>query len=98
LVKGRSPNIARRSFSVTATFDAQGKDGVIVAQGGSGQGSALYVQQGNLFFAVRRAKFLTTVSAGEIPAGLHTAKARLKRSGDISLSFYETQPDTAQHT
>ncbi|MFK8112944.1 MAG: sulfatase/phosphatase domain-containing protein, partial [Rubripirellula sp.] len=46
----KAPFVQRRAFRVSATVNAQG-DGVIVAQGGTAHGWALYVQGGKLTFA-----------------------------------------------
>jgi hypothetical protein len=41
------PLILNRALTITATFDTQEKDGVIIAQGGLSQGYALYVENGD---------------------------------------------------
>ncbi|MBI5833307.1 MAG: arylsulfatase [Armatimonadetes bacterium] len=88
LVDDEAPSVARRPFTVTATFDAQGKDGVIVAQGGNNHGWSLYVKDGRLEAALRRAGALTVVTAAEpLPAGRQQATLALVRGGGLTLSL-----------
>jgi len=91
-----APMIANRAITMTATFDTHGEDGVIVAQGGTGNGYALYVQEGELFFVVRRLKVLTAVSAGKVVAGRHAVTATLKQAGEITLVLDGNAPATGQ--
>ncbi len=49
----QAPAIAGRGFTITAAFDAQAPEGVVVAQGGSARGYALFLRKGKLAFAVR---------------------------------------------
>jgi arylsulfatase A-like enzyme len=87
LERADAPNISGRAFTLTATFDAQGKDGVIVAQGGNVHGYSLFVEDGKVSFAFRRASALTTVSAGEVKEGKHVAKAHVSREGELTLTI-----------
>jgi arylsulfatase A-like enzyme len=91
-----APNIAARAFTLTAKFDTEGKDGVIVAQGGSANGFALFVQNGKLFFALRRGKILTTTPGFNVSNGQHTAKATLARGGALTLALDDQPPISAQ--
>ncbi len=49
----QAPNIAGKSFTFTVNFDQFGGDGVIIAQGGSAEGYALFIQGGVLCFVTR---------------------------------------------
>ena len=89
-----SPQIADRTLELTAVFDAQDMNGVIVAQGGAGHGFALYVKDGELVFALRRLMELTTVSGGPVGAGEHSARATLAADGQISLTLDANPPVT----
>ena len=91
LERGDAPNIAARAFTVTARFDALGKDGVIVAQGGSGHGFALFVKDGKVFFALRRGNVLTTTPGISVSAGLNIAKVTVAKGGVMTLAL-DTQP------
>ena len=80
-----APQIADRALIITARFDTQQQDGVIIAQGGLAHGYALYVQDGELLFAVRRNQSLTIVSGGKISEGRHKATATFAKTGDVEL-------------
>jgi len=92
LERSDAPNIAARAFTVTASFDAMGKDGVIVAQGGSAHGFALFVKKGELFFALRRGNALTTTPRLALNAGLHIATATVAKGGSLTLRVDEAVP------
>ena len=83
-----APQLVRRAFTVTATFDAQGKDGVIVAQGGNQHGWSVYLKDGRLEAALRRGGELTLVTTKEpLPAGRQTITFRAARGGNLSVSL-----------
>ena len=92
LERADSPNIAARAFTVTAQFDAKGKDGVIVAQGGTGHGFAMFVKDGKVFFALRRNNALTTAPGITLNVGSHTATATVARGGTITLRLDDAGP------
>jgi arylsulfatase A-like enzyme len=96
LERAAAPNIVARPFTVTARFDAMGKDGVIVAQGGSAHGFALFVKNGEAFFALRRRNALTVTPAVAIGAGLHIARATVARGGVVSLAVDDQSPVSAR--
>jgi arylsulfatase len=85
LGKADAPDVARQPFTITAKFDTQGKDGVIVAQGATAHGYALFVENGKLKFALRRANALTIADGGEIASGMHTIKAFARKGGEMEL-------------
>ncbi len=87
LARANSPAIAGRGFAITAKFNAEKPDGVIVAQGGIARGYTLFLQGGKLNFLVRTATDeASTISTGAI-SGAHTAVARLERTGAMSLTL-----------
>jgi arylsulfatase len=86
LIAANAPAIVNRALTITAIFDTQDQDGVIIAQGGAANGYALYVQEGELMFAVRRNNTLTTVAGGKVNAGRLTITATLSKSGEITLA------------
>ena len=90
------PLILNRALTITAIFDTQEKDGVIVAQGGLSQGYALYVENGELWWALRRLNVLTTVSGGKVSAGRQTVTATLSKDGELALARNGNAPATAQ--
>jgi arylsulfatase A-like enzyme len=88
LVRSNAPAIVGRGFTITANFDTQSaRDGVIVAQGGSAHGYALYLADGKLTFLIRSAKGTASVTTPGAVAGAHTAVARLDASGTLALAL-----------
>jgi arylsulfatase len=96
LVGDKAPPIADRNRLVTATFDTQDKGGVIAAHGGLAQGYALYVEDGQLFFVVRRNNVLTTVDGGKVTAGRHALKMTFSKTGELSVALDGKPPATGQ--
>ncbi len=96
LVGDKAPLIAERNLTITASFDTQDKGGVIAAHGGLAQGYALYVQDGQLFFVVRRNNVLTTVDGGKVAAGRHTLKATYLKTGELTVALDGKPPATGQ--
>ena len=97
LVGEKAPLIVDRHLTLTVTLDAQQeRDGVIVAHGGLAHGYALYVQDGQLFFVVRRSNALTTVDGGKVTAGRHTLKATLSKTGELGVALDGKPPVTGQ--
>ena len=87
-----APAIAGRAFTLTAKFDTGGaKDGVIVAQGGSSLGCALFLADGKLHFVVRSRAGVATASTPVVVTGPHTAIARLDADGTLTLQL-DAQP------
>jgi len=85
-----APAIAGRAFTLTAKFDTGGaKDGVIVAQGGSSLGYALFLADGRLHFVVRGRAGVATASTPGGVSGKHTAIARLDSAGTLTLKVDE---------
>lgn len=97
LSRAEAPAIARRGFTITAKFDtAAAKDGVIVAQGGSAMGYALYLAEGKLHFIVRSRAGPATASTTATVTGAHTAVARLDATGALTLALDGQPPDSAK--
>jgi arylsulfatase A-like enzyme len=96
LERGDAPNIVGRAFTITAKFDASGRDGVVVAHGGTAHGFTLFVQDGKLTFAVRRGRALSATPAVPIAAGVQTAVASLSPDGTLSLRVNQSEPVTAR--
>jgi len=85
LDRSQAPAIGGRGFTITATFDAQASQGVIVAQGGAARGYTLFLQDGKLVFGLRAGGDFTSIATREPATGAHTAVARLARDGALSL-------------
>src|SRR6185369_653379 len=87
LARAESPNVNGRGFTITAEFDATGADGVILAQGASTHGYALYLQKGKLTFTTRVTKTATSAATAESVTGSHTAIAHLAADGKMTLKL-----------
>ena len=87
LDRAHAPAIAGRGFTITARFEAEEPQGVIVAQGGTARGYALFVEDGKLVFLVRAAGQATRVATPDAVKGAHTAVARFDRSGTLTLAL-----------
>jgi arylsulfatase A-like enzyme len=87
LAKADAPEVARKPFTITAKFDTLGKDGVIVAQGATAHGYALFVEGGRIKFALRRASTLTVVDGAELTPGEHIAKVAVRKGGDLEMQL-----------
>jgi arylsulfatase A-like enzyme len=82
-----APQIANRPFVVAAEIEPKSPTGVIIAQGATAQGYALYLDDGRLAFAVRSARRLSTVTTADpLTPGRHTVAAQLAEGGRVTLS------------
>jgi len=86
LDRSEAPAIAGRAFTITAKFEADtDSKGVLVAQGGTAHGCALFLADGKLCFVLRSSSGAATVTATLSQAGAHKAVARF--DGKIGLSL-----------
>ncbi len=86
LPRERAPRIAERDVEISAQLGARSGDGVLVAQGGSQDGLALYVSAGKLAVALRSDGKLTTLTAPDaLPAGPIQVGATLSKTGALTL-------------
>ncbi len=82
IARGPDPFRRRRCFGSIRfqSNDSKAQSGVIVAQGGSAVGYALYLKEGRLVFAVRRSSAdITRIISAEIAAGWVAALAEVNR-------------------
>lgn len=87
LPRGKAPKGANRGIKISVRISESAKDGVLVAQGGSSHGYALYVKSGKLTFAVRRGGRLSTVVAdADLPAAPIEILASLSKKGEVTLT------------
>ena len=92
-----APNAVDRSVTVTATIDAKTADGVILAQGGSVHGYAVYLVGGKLAFAIRHDNRLSTVVADEaLTSGPIKISATLAKDGTVTLTADGSQIASAK--
>lgn len=89
LPRAQSPMIRGRAFSMDIEISEAGTEGVLVAQGGSAEGYALYQQNGQLCFAQRRGGKLFKV-CGQLPASAGRLNFRLARDGAVTVRSGET--------
>jgi arylsulfatase len=87
LRRAQAPAIAERGFTVTAKFNTEKPDGVIVAQGGTANGYTLFLEKGKLTFLVRISGETTSISAPDTISGAHTVVARLQGNGSMTLTL-----------
>ncbi len=86
LPRAQAPMIVEREIYLTASLGARHGDGVIVAQGGTQEGYALYVENGKLEIAMRNGGKLTTVTAPDaLLAGRINVAASLTKGGALTL-------------
>jgi len=91
LDRGEAPAIANRAFTITAKFEGEPTEkGVIVAQGGSAHGYALFLADGKLHFTIRSKTGATTATASLSGANSHTAVARFDGRSALSLKLDDT--------
>ncbi len=87
LSRKQAPDVAQKAFEISADIDATGTEGVIVTQGGTAQGYAIYLTDGKPAFAVREAGDLTTIVANDpIGKGHFTITVALSADGTLALS------------
>jgi arylsulfatase A len=87
LAADSAPQVAGQALSITFQIAPKAPSGVIVAQGGSAVGYALYLKDNRLVFVVRRsAEDITRITSAEIPAGRLSVEARLGGDGTMTLA------------
>jgi len=86
LPSAQAPNIADKELEISADIEPAGKEGVVVAQGGTARGYAVYLTQGKLAFAVREGGNLTTiVTKDPLGNGHFLVQATLHANGALAL-------------
>ena len=87
LPQDKAPNVAKKSFSFSASVTPAG-DGVLLAQGGTAQGWAVYIKGGKLQFATRHNGKLTVIAADvKLPAKPFKLDGSLAKNGATHLSL-----------
>ncbi|RYG58634.1 hypothetical protein EON80_26760, partial [bacterium] len=86
LERNGAPFLVKRGFTVTAKFDTQNKNGVIVAQGGVAQGYTLFIDEaGKLNFLIRADREATSIVSPQPITGAHTVVAKLGADRSLIL-------------
>ncbi|HIK93576.1 MAG TPA: arylsulfatase [Planctomycetes bacterium] len=84
LPQNKSPMIRDKAFTITIKLASTGTAGVLVAQGGTAAGYALYVKDEKLWFAQRRQGKIFSIN-GELPAGSESLVFQLTRKGAVTV-------------
>lgn len=88
LNRSKAPAIPGRAFTITARFDMKdAQDGVIVAQGGTARGYALFLADGKPTFFAHNGGGTALATATRALSGAHTVVARLAANGDMTLTI-----------
>ena len=88
LNQAQAPMVRKKAFTVTATVETKGHDGVIIAQGGTNHGWALHVWEGQLRFVTRHGGKLTALAAkGAFPKSAVKVSAQLQIDGSVVLKM-----------
>ena len=87
LPRRESPNITGKPFDISARVKLTGENGVVVAQGGTQLGYALYLDGGRPCFAIRRSGNLSVVQAdAPIEPNDFSITVRLAADGAVTLA------------
>ena len=98
LDRGEAPAIANRAFTITVKFETDATTkGVIVAQGGSKHGYALFQADGKLHFILRSNTGEATATASLPGAGSHSVVARFDGKSALLLKL-DDQPEARGST
>jgi len=82
-----APEVADHALVVSAEIEPAGTNGVIISQGASANGYALYLENGKPAFAIRSQGELTTVIAREpLGSGHFKIEGKLAADGAISIT------------
>lgn len=82
-----APQVAGQPIAITCQVEPKAQNGVIVAQGGSAVGYAVYLKNNRLVFAVRRsASEIIRITSADIPPGRVAVEARLASDGTMSMT------------
>ena len=99
LERNEAPAIANRGFAISAkvTLDNAQANGVVISQGGSRLGFALYFEKGKPRFAVRTAEGLKEVQSERALVGKHELRAWISPKGTLRLEIdgESSTPDVA---
>ncbi len=86
LGQAEAPQIAGKPLLVSADVKPESSEGVIVAQGGSLNGYALYLHNGRPVFTVRAAGEVYSITAPEKPPARFLVEAHLAAEGALTLA------------
>jgi len=88
LAASSAPQVAGQPIAITCRIEPKASGGIVVAQGGSAVGYALYLKDNRLVFAVRQsASDIVRIASADLPAGRIAVEARLAGDGTMTLSI-----------
>ena len=88
LNRENAPFVEKRGFIALANIKLDGKNGVIMAQGGTSAGWSLYLKEGKLTFSIRRGGKMHTISAtNKLTQKTGTVSVSLESNGRARLGF-----------
>jgi arylsulfatase len=97
LNRAKAPAIPGKAITITAKIDTKdAQNGVIVAQGGTARGYALFLADGKLTFFAHNGGGTASATTPDAISGAHTIVAHLAHNGDMTLTL-DGQP-TAKAT
>ena len=88
LNEGALPEPGQRALSIAAEIQAEGPNGVVVAQGGQSRGYAIYLQDGRPCFAISGS--VPIKGEATLPEGWVTIEAKLAQNRQMTLSVNGT--------
>ncbi len=88
----QAPQVAGKTLRIVCEVKPKSKDAVIVAQGGSHVGYALYIADGVPTFSVREGGNLFSVHAEKSPGENYKLDVELKKDGTMTLSVDGGEP------
>ena len=87
-----APYLPGRGIRMTVPLTFNGKDGVLVAQGGASNGYALWIEDGRLHWTVTRNDAATTISSnGKLESGPCTVTVHQEKSGVATIAVNDLQ-------
>lgn len=89
LPREKAPMVSGKGFSIVVSLAEPGTQGVLVSQGGSAAGYALYQCNGQLVFAIRRGGKVSEVT-GPAPKNAKQFAAALTTAGGVKLTADDT--------
>jgi arylsulfatase A-like enzyme len=81
-----APNVAAKAFTLSCQVETELRNTVLIAQGGTVAGYALYLRDGRVVFAIRTGKDAITEVRSEPVRGAVRITASLARDGAITLT------------
>jgi len=89
---GSAPWLPGRGIQLTVPLTWNGKDGVLIAQGGASNGYALWIKDGLLHWTVTRNDVAATISGkSKVPSVQFTVTVRQEKSGEATLAIADLQ-------